>query len=875
MSIINGLDNQRGIQTLGTVIANATTLAQHSSDILYHTNGYLYCVVSEDYANATLERRLYMYRSTDGGSNWTKITNLTSGRFDQYPCLIQLDTTDIASDIGIVFVGMTTVQASQGIIRRMAVDVDGTQTLAADALTDNPTTSRPVFVVEATPGYKIFTTSPGFSRSVICYSNTTFNLNNWVSESNINVTNVNQEAILNRVRRLSNGDYIAVFSARSGLNGGVNGLNTLPDNPRTDLVTVVSTDEGVSWGTPQSITAYSGTAGVSADGIDSCLFGDVIERSDGNLAFLFAEGKSQVMIDSDTTPSLSPTGAFIGYRQVLYHPVHDYLLYAHDGTSGGLYVHNLSTNVITRIHSGSTPAIWRNEVVSMDLSADGTYLVLGTATQGLAAADGSLEIFDTTDPDPTLWTVTSLRVSTSPATAFERIGQVQFLSSGYDFVFTYGNGSGTTVGGKVDASNPVSILTLTSPVSSGNQRGLAINEADNRVYGFAGTTIFAINLTTGAAMHTGTVTGFSSGASYPYPLTYRPDTEEIFMFGDSSLYRVVDNGSSFSTVGSALTTTTNPATFSFSVWRPISGENIIAAGGNTVAAGIYCTTEHVWYPGVITTADTNLGWNSTWGQSHYSEVEINGKNWLFSPDLVTLVRVTQNTGRLRVGIFAYNTSTHQVNTASDFYDAVNEVRVGTDWDRLQWPRINVDADDRIHVSATRLNLNRTTQPKKVITGIIESDAQRFTMRATILDLTTRELQMRARIRNTYTNDLDMRARIVFAQCIKMLARIVPRSTYTLDMQATIKNTKSSSMTGTFNVEFTQQVRMEGRFFVATGYNGSQSVQIGASIVKRRMNRMTGHFLVKQTNTPKIASYVVGFNQITVQTLKIGAGIIQQ
>lgn len=875
MGIINGLDNQRGIQTLGTVIANASTLAQHASDILYHTNGYLYCVVSEDYANATLERRLYMYRSIDGGSAWTKISNLTSGRFDTLPCLIQLDETDDNSDIGIVFIAATTSQASSGTIRRMAVDVDGTETLPADAITGSPSSQTFVSVVKSASGYKLFYSNGGFTRSVICYSNNSFNLNSWTNESNQNVLGVNQEGRLNRVRRLSNGDYLAVFSARSGLNGTANGSNNVPDNARTDLVAVTSTDEGVSWNSPQSITTYAGTAGVSKNGIDSVGYGDVIERNDGRLAFLFAEIKSQVMIDGDTTPSLSPTDGFIGYRKTLYHPVHDYLIYAHDG-NGGVYVHNLATNVITRLHTGSTPAIWRNEVVDMDISADGTYLVCGTASQGFAADDGSLEIFDTTDPDPTLWTVTSLRTSTTPALAFERVGQIKFLSSGSEFIFTYGNSSGTTVGGRVDAASPTTITAFISPVSSGSQRGLAINEADNRAYGLSSNTVFAINLTTGAAGHSSTISGFTGTASYLYPLQYFPDTGELILFGDNTIRRLDDNGSSFTVIGSAITTSTNPASFNFSTWRPLSGSNILASGGNNVPIGVYCTNEDAWYPGVMQVLDLNLGWNTNLGQIHFDEVTLSGKNWLVGPGLVSIPRVALNTGRLRVGTFTYNTGTSQVDTGSaDFYDAVNEVRVGTDWDRLQYPRIHRDAEDRIHVSATRLNLNRTTQPKKVITGVIESDAQRFTMRGTILKLTTRELEMRARIRNTYTNELDMRARIVFAQCIKMQARIVPRSTYTLQMQATIQNTKSNSMTGTFNVEYTQQVRMEGRFFVATGYNGSQSVQIGASIVKRRINRMTGHFLVKQANTPKIASYVVGFDQITVQTLKIGAGIIQQ
>jgi hypothetical protein len=108
----------------------------------------------------------------------------------------------------------------------------------------------------------------------------------------------------------------------------------------------------------------------------------------------------------------------------------------------------------------------------------------------------------------------------------------------------------------------------------------------------------------------------------------------------------------------------------------------------------------------------------------------------------------------------------------------------------------------------------------------------------------------------------------------MRARIVPRVTQTFEARATIRNTKSTSIIGTFNVQAVRQVHLTGKFLAGSGYTGKQSFTSRANIAKRRVNRMTGYFLVTNPNTTKIQPYIVGFDSITYQTLKVGAGIVR-
>lgn len=877
MAILDGLNNQRGIQTLITQIANAGTEAQHFSDVLYHTNGSLYCVVSESYSNAVLERRLYLYRSTDNGNAWSLISNLTSGQVDVLPSLLQLDENSTSSDIGIVFLRAANNAAlPTGTIMRQAVDVNGTETVAEDPLTGSPTASGRPFLVRYTGGYRVFVGADKFSNAIARYSNTTFNLNNWTSDGNTTILGATNQAMLQRVRNLSNGDMMAVVCYRTGLNGTASNANGLPDNVRADVGVLFSDDEGDTWTTVQNLTGYSGTAGHSENGIDIAIGADAIELIDGRIAVLFQEGKAVQTVDGDTTPSITISGGV--YRKAIYHPVHNYLIFGYaDDTNGGVYIIDLSTNTVTRLHTASTPAIWENRVFDLALSSDSKYLAVATNRQG--SDSGSLEIFDTTSSTISSWTVTSIRTGTSPALSSARVASVQFDGSSYNIVFTYGNALGTLeYGGIIDASSPVSITQLFAPAAIGStvgiQSGVVIE--GSKIYGVNSTFVFATTKSTGAGSHATSISGLNAFSGNLRPIQYNPSTSEFVVFG-TTITRVVDNGASFSQVGTQLSSSTNPRTpGTITTAAQISNDNIVLTGNSGDPIAIYCSAENRLYPSAFMRSDFDFGkqFINNEGAIRVMEVSLT-QDWLLSMSASVLFRNPERTGRLRIGHFAYDTGTHQLITAGvDFYDAVNEIRVGTDWDRLCHPSIHRTNEDRIVVAVTRLNYQRIDRPKKVTLGIIESDAQRLQMRATILAETTRLLDMRARIRNSYTQDLDMKALIVFAQCIKMQARIVPRVTYTFTARAAILNTKSTEMIGTFNVQITRQSRILGRFFVDSGYNGSQTVSMGASLVKRRAAKITGHFLVQQPNTNKIQSYVVGFDQISLQTLKIRAGIVK-
>ena len=235
MSIINGLSDQKGIQVLNAGIANNSTEAQHRTDILYHTNGNVYCVISQSFSNAVTQKRLYLYRSTDDGNTWTLITNLTTGSVDDCPTLIQLDITDPLSDIGIVFLRMASTITSSGTVYRMACDVDGIETVPADPITGSPTTTSRPCIIPLSVGYRIiYSAAKSSSNAVTIYENTSFSLNSWSFVGNVNVLNSLTPGYLCRLRKLVNGDTLAVFVSRTQLDGGSN-ANGLFDNVRTDL----------------------------------------------------------------------------------------------------------------------------------------------------------------------------------------------------------------------------------------------------------------------------------------------------------------------------------------------------------------------------------------------------------------------------------------------------------------------------------------------------------------------------------------------------------------------------------------------------------------------------------------------------------------
>jgi hypothetical protein len=876
MAIIDGLDDQRGIQTLGTQIANASAESQHFSDVLHHTNGYLYCVVCQAYSNTVNQRRLYVYRSTDSGDSWTLITNLTTGNFDTNPTLFQLDTSDTGSDIGIIFLRHSSSGSETGVITRMSIDVSGTQTLAPDAITGNPTASLPVCCVPVAGGFKLFFSNGRFSNGVSVYSNTSFSLNTWTAEAGINILGANNQGHVRRVRQLSNGDHLMVVCYRTGLSGSTSGDNSLPDNLRTDLGALTSTDDGVSWNTVQNLTSYAGTAGFSEDGILSALNGDFVELADGRIAFMFQEGYSYLALSGSTTPSISTTDAF---TRVLLHPVHGYLIYANvGGTDGGVYVHNLGTNTITRIHTGSTPALWENEVMDIALSSDGKYLAVATY-QTSGGDSGSLEVLDTTDATVTNWTVTSIRTTTSPALLAIGVRTVVFDPGTYDLYFTYANTPGSSIyGGKIDASDiPNGIVDLAAPASIGTNiivPGLYIGSS--HIFGQAtGTTsVFSTVKSTGAAGYSLAVTGLTATSAQKRSIF--GVGSNIAVVGTSGIFILSDNGSALTLVSTPSSGAGDPSWGSSTSrsGQMSSSDNVLISGQINEGWKLYCASSGVYYPQIWCVQDYNFGFNSgNLTALHFDEIELNGKVWLAAPGADQVYFSHLNTGRLRYGLFTYNTGTSQVVTAgANFYDAVNEVRVVDDWNKLIYPRITRTDADKLVISCTRFHVNRTSKPKSVVIGVIEADAQRFQMRARIQNTYTQTLQMRARIQNTSTQTIDVLARIVFAQCITMRARIAPRNTQTIEMRASIQGAKESKVVGSFSISGARAYKVVGRFSIGGGYNTAQTLAIGASIVKSRRSMVNGHFIVTRSSTAKVQTFANAIQQYMNQSVRIGAGI---
>src|SRR5690606_31170422 len=227
--------------------------------------------------------------------------------------------------------------------------------------------------------------------------------------------------------------------------------------------------------------------------------------------------------------------------------------------------------------------------------------------------------------------------------------------------FTYDGISGSVYGGIIDASAPSTITSLNFPAgmpSTGIIPGLAI--AGSKLYSAYASYVFATNKTTGAGLYYTDIAGLSVFPTFRKPLHYIPSTGEFIVFGTNTIYRVTDGGSSFSQVGSTITTATNPATFgNAATWSGFSSGNIIVNGNNTTPFGIYSGPSNVWYPTAVCPTDYIFGFQMFAGERQISEITINSKKWFMDPAPVEINRVAFNTGRLRYGIYAYNTGTHQ------------------------------------------------------------------------------------------------------------------------------------------------------------------------------------------------------------------------
>lgn len=858
MSILDLQRNQKGIQRLGTEWANLH--APGDGCLVYHTNGTIYSIFARNYNNQVIERRLYMSWSTDAGVTWTAPVQLTSGKFDDEPTAIQLDTGDTNSVIGVVYVSATTPATNSvpaKTLRRFTVDTSGVVQTPFDSLSVAGDFQSPC-LVKIAAGFMVVLRDSQISPSLRYTTNTVFTNNSWTAASTLGSTNFlgasTNQIVDVSVTRMPNGHLCLIACARTALDGssaiGQLGSNVLAGTVRCDVFAVFSDDDGATWGTPQNLTNYSGTPKFDLVGISTAISGIGVGLSDGTVAVAFQESIASQVINSSTSLAMSASPGF--FQTAVYHATHNMLILCCNsafGGDGGLLIFDLTNQTRTRLHTASTPALWVNTCQDLALSYDDKYLAV--------ASNGSLDILDTTDPNPNNWTVTGIRTTSSPATLSDNMLRAKFASGSYTLFVAYGsNPSSANVWGfKIDASSPGSGITNLKYAQSGFSVPI-----DFYLRGNGSILIAYSNYIDSVSQSTGLFLYSTQFTSYSWVgVLYDEATSSILIGGsissDLAWWKVTDTGSAF-TLGTGFytptsTTKSDPAIQGVAAnWAqvvPGYGAILNSEGdGGYQRKDFYSFPEGTFY-GVV----HNQSWNF---QNEY-HVTNPGRRF---PDAIKsdawLLQLGTNTvaanhiskrGRLRWTIFTYNSGTKQLNTSGvDFYDMLNTLRLDAT-SPLSIRRFGMIADssDQLYTFLGRYDLHRSSQLLAALNGTVEPDAYKLQMRARILNTYTQTFTARARIRQTYTTTLDSRARIVFAQCLKMQARIVPISTETLQMRARIIGAKRKSLLIDYDVAADKQLRCRMTFFVNNGYNTSQTIGMGARIAPVYRRRFTGYFLV--------------------------------
>jgi len=847
MSIIDQTINNVGIQTLDFQLSPIEMISGRC-DLLRHSDGSLYAVFAKNYFTNVKERRLYFSRSDDDGLTWLEPVQLTSGYWDDDPALVQLVDASDTSEIGVVFNRAVTYlrdAANNQIpyMYRFTVTQTGTVSSAIDIVTGSPSSKQFLGMCKKSTGEFIVAAIDGGTTTVTFLENDVFLNNSWTSRNISNMFGASPNNIYAaRLRKLSNGDFIIMGAIRSALDGTAGQASNL----RCDLKAVVSTNDCVSFGAVQSLTSYTAAPKFNLDGgWKSVGDADVVELSDGSLSVVFQEFYPYQALTTTTTPAL-PSSAGI-FNTLAYHAGKNMLFAGSANTFGattvGLYCVDLTNSTVTRLHQSSTPALWNESIQRVALSADGNYLAVAT--------EGSLDIIDITDDLIENWTITSLRTSTSPALYNNDIETALF--DGNTLYFFYGSQSGVTrcVGGFLDVTNIAGGITdilVPSALSSTTQS----IPASSLVFMLDGDIIYPV---TGVLVASDGSTG--AGIAY-YALSsmtvnpvYNDIHDEIIITSSSVLKRLSYNGSSFSL---------------------IETQNVTGTGDPLVAAYPQCAfmfpgAGSLWYnsagyaSAVVATyysysQDKTLGIIMNSGENYHAITIVQDSvqragyvtpdtNWygLGHNGYVTF-EAADNKGRLRYANFPYDTGTHTLTTAGvDFYDLVNQSKVGTGFNQIVMPHIWCLADDRIILIAQYFAPAESNRQFGTLIGILEPDAYKLKAKARILGHPTQTFQAKARVRSTVVATMTSKARLIYMGCIKVRANIIPRGDQSLLIRAAIRNWKYTTLPCSLDVEQTRKSRCRLHFYAATGYTTNQGLTIRARIAQTYKTRMTGHLIV--------------------------------
>ena len=845
-SIINSLPaSNYGVQVYNSAL-NIPGSSPGRGATLAHTNGNVYCIFG-------IEGILYAAYSTDKGLTWSVPNQLTSGNWDDDPALIQLDTTSTSSDMGLVFnrdvANLNSGYGTTQLAYRCTMTTSCILSSAIDPVSNGTVTLSTGFfgfkylsINQLSSGlYIISGLQPG-SYPAIWYNATSFLTNSWVLYHQFTNTEIPYFPVSFSLKKLTNGDFAAVYAARTSLNGGWSGSPEGTVSTDIYFSSSLAANNAQVWNAPQNITSYPGSPTFDLVGYNQGIDADFTQFNDGSISVAYAEGYGSQVSSTITTPALP--GAIGAIRVVAYHTHSNCLLLG--GVTTGFFTFNLSTGTVNRWYTGSTNPIWSNNIKWVLVSTAGSFIAVIT--------DSSLEIFSTGgNTDPSTWTLTSLRTTTSPAC----LGVPAYGVFKDDATLVVGWVSSSVSGAAVstiDCSNiSLGFTNLITPLVSAcdSIRG-SVYCSGNIVHFSSAPYFFEYNLSNNTYYYTNCGLFALADACYD-------DVNNQWLFisqQNGNITVISDSGSTITySVASQALTGTNPT---FVV--PIPGNGALfyyqianhGPGGTSVAGstgiGYYSFITKTWYPsfqgqleGFYQRQFFDLG--SLSGIVPYHMIYSNA--WLLfitgiNQNIIRAIN-TNYVGRMKLGNGTYSAG---VLTLSTFYDMVNQFKLGTQGNKLLFPRITATSDNTIIMAANELAYNYGARPLMFVIGTVAPNSQTIGIRCVIKKKATQQLAIRSWLSARTLRTITCKARINHEACIKIQARIIPRQAKTILIQAAIKNRKTGYIPCTFNVSQTiSNIGFYGNFFIINGAQSGHSISSRVYISRPVRKKIFCHFTI--------------------------------
>lgn len=712
----------------------------HSADILAHSDGSLYCVWAEYLQDAGTSNQhtlsLFFSKSNDSGGTWSSpvvIYKPASGNsWVLHPSLSELSSGDIA----VVF-NWNNFQTNNVSIVRMAIDTDGAEVTAASLVGSTSNGSGRPILVQLTSSFVIYTTyfaAMAGKTTLTVFTASDFtdtswtpsNSNNWIGSGNY-LTDL-------YVRKLSDGNLLAVYTYIDSVNGSTSGIGLACY--RTNVGYRISTDEGSTWSAHTALTTLNGSPGPIP------LLGPkeikAYQVPGGDIEIVFTHSPHFTVFGSATTPAIATSSALTRLikRDSLLLAVH-----TGSGDNPGVYVFDFSSGSVFTITTSQIPTL-HNSFTDYAVNSDNTRLVL--------ASSSGLQVIDCSDPNPAHWTLLStLTTSSLGSLRNNSIARVAFQPSSNALWFTYGATTVSNVFGGIIADIDSPSVTDISASGAGSVAGGSIS--------LVGTYAVVANSSTRAYFfdHDGTYRGHSTAPAGTINGIVFGTDGNWYMGTSSNGFKCAYDGTTITTTVYSSTSTPvalpttvfggSPSTFPVQIGAEIAFIPTQAVAGMAV---LKPSDSSQSMHGIVTNMDLSFPWNATTTRhAIYDNVE----DCLYYTALAGSVgRIPNKRGRIKRARFPYSAgvlSTGGIN----FFDIFNNV---PERDYIRNPMLFASGGDLF------------------IYGIYDKWGGTQKIKgAAYLNITEQELQAKAYIRPV----MAMRAKIVeiTGQNFESKARILP------------------------------------------------------------------------------------------------------